>query len=72
MGVHDAAAAPAMPDCVANVLDFEQAVAAPVAELEAEAGLVGGTEALGKVACAGRRQQALSASELHSFPACRL
>ena len=55
-----------------HALDFGLTYAAPVAELEAEAVLVGGKVALGKVACAGHRLRAPSASELHSYPVCRL
>lgn len=70
--VHDAAAASAMLGCVANALDFGQAIALPVAELEVEAGLVEGMEALGKVAFVGHRQRALTASERHWGPPCHL
>lgn len=71
-GVHGVAVASAGPGCVANGLDSGQAIAVPVAELEAEAGLVEGMEASGKVACVGHRQQALSASGCHSCPPCQL
>jgi hypothetical protein len=61
-----------MLECVANALDSGQAIVVPVAELEAEADLVEGMEVLGKVAFVGHRQRALSASERHSGPPCRL
>lgn len=66
------AAAPAWPERVADVLDFELTFAGPVAEQEPEAGLVEGMEALGKVACVGHHLRAPSASELHSHLVCRL
>lgn len=69
--VHDAVAvASAVPGCVAHALDSGQAIVVPVAELEAEAGLVEGMEALGRAAFVGHRQRALSASERHSYPPC--
>jgi hypothetical protein len=60
-----------VPGCVANGLDSGQIIAVPVAELEAEAGLVEDMEALGKVACVGHHQQALSASGHHLLPPCQ-
>jgi hypothetical protein len=66
-----AAAASALPGCVAHALDSGQAIAVPVG-LEAEAGLVGGMEASGKAAFVGHRQRVLSASERHLCPPCRL
>lgn len=67
---HGVAAASAVPDFVASVLGSELAIAVPVVGLEAEAGLVEGMEALGKLACVGHRQRALSAFERHSCQPC--